>query len=133
MRRLWPGPAGVREFTGREAANTLGTTRARRAREREVPVSETVACYMLKRLTAWGVKRVYAYPGDGIDGLLGAFHEVGDELEFVQTRHQEIASFAACRIEEMLFDGLPGLREGVLYPLLERPGLGVEFRERYAV
>jgi pyruvate dehydrogenase (quinone) len=59
-------------------------------------VSETVAAYMLKRLTAWGIKRVYAYPGDGIDGLLGAFHQVGDELDFVQTRHEEIASFAAC-------------------------------------
>jgi pyruvate dehydrogenase (quinone) len=59
-------------------------------------VSETVAAYMLKRLTAWGIKRVYAYPGDGINGLLGAFHEIGDELDFVQTRHEEIAAFAAC-------------------------------------
>jgi pyruvate dehydrogenase (quinone) len=51
---------------------------------------------MLRRLTQWGVKRVYAYPGDGINGLLGAFHEIGDELDFVQTRHEEIAAFAAC-------------------------------------
>jgi pyruvate dehydrogenase (quinone) len=64
--------------------------------EKEVPMSETVAAYMLKRLTAWGIKRVYAYPGDGIDGLLGAFHDIGDELDFVQTRHEEIAAFAAC-------------------------------------
>jgi pyruvate dehydrogenase (quinone) len=62
----------------------------------EVAMSETVAAYMLKRLTAWGVKRVYAYPGDGINGLLGAFHEIGDELDFIQTRHEEIAAFAAC-------------------------------------
>jgi pyruvate dehydrogenase (quinone) len=54
------------------------------------------ATFILQRLTQWGVKRVYGYPGDGINGLLGAFHEVGDELEFVQTRHEEIASFAAC-------------------------------------
>jgi pyruvate dehydrogenase (quinone) len=54
------------------------------------------AQFMLQRLTEWGVKRVYGYPGDGINGLLGAFHEVGDELEFVQTRHEEIAAFAAC-------------------------------------
>lgn len=32
---------------------------------------------MLRRLTQWGVKRVYAYPGDGINGLLGPFHEIG--------------------------------------------------------
>jgi pyruvate dehydrogenase (quinone) len=54
------------------------------------------AQFILHRLTEWGVKRVYGYPGDGINGLLGAFHEVGDELEFVQTRHEEIAAFAAC-------------------------------------
>ncbi|MBS1868768.1 MAG: thiamine pyrophosphate-requiring protein [Actinobacteria bacterium] len=55
----------------------------------------TTAQFMLERLTAWGVQRVYGYPGDGINGLLGAFHEVGDRLEFVQVRHEEIASFAA--------------------------------------
>jgi pyruvate dehydrogenase (quinone) len=51
---------------------------------------------MLERLTQWGVKRVYAYPGDGINGMLGAFEKIGDRLEFVQTRHEEIAAFAAC-------------------------------------
>ncbi len=54
------------------------------------------AQFMLNRLTEWGIKRVYGYPGDGINGLLGAFHEVSDELEFIQVRHEEIASFAAC-------------------------------------
>jgi pyruvate dehydrogenase (quinone) len=53
------------------------------------------AQFILNRLTEWGIKRVYGYPGDGINGLLGAFHEVGDKLEFIQTRHEEIASFAA--------------------------------------
>ena len=53
------------------------------------------AQFILNRLTEWGIKRVYGYPGDGINGLLGAFHEVGDKLDFVQTRHEEIASFAA--------------------------------------
>jgi pyruvate dehydrogenase (quinone) len=57
-------------------------------------MSDTVAHFMLHRLTEWGVRRVYGYPGDGINGLLGAFHEVTD-LEFVQVRHEEIASFAA--------------------------------------
>jgi pyruvate dehydrogenase (quinone) len=54
------------------------------------------AQFILNRLTEWGIKRVYGYPGDGINGLLGAFHEVGDKLEFTQVRHEEIASFAAC-------------------------------------
>ncbi len=51
--------------------------------------------FILNRLTEWGVRRAYAYPGDGIDSLLGAFHKVGDRLEFIQTRHEEIAAFAA--------------------------------------
>ncbi|WP_028059779.1 thiamine pyrophosphate-requiring protein [Candidatus Solirubrobacter pratensis] len=56
----------------------------------------TVGQFILERLAAWGVKRVYGYPGDGINGILGAFHEVGDRVRFVQTRHEELASFAAC-------------------------------------
>src|SRR5947208_9801985 len=56
----------------------------------------TTAAFMLNRLTEWGIRRVYGYPGDGINGLMGAFHEVGEKLEFIQTRHEEIASFAAC-------------------------------------
>src|SRR3954471_4452764 len=58
-------------------------------------MSEKTAAFMLNRLHEWGVERIYGYPGDGINGLLGAFHEVGDQVEFVQVRHEEIASFAA--------------------------------------
>jgi pyruvate dehydrogenase (quinone) len=57
--------------------------------------SGTVAAYMLERLHGWGVQRIYGYPGDGITGFIGAFHEFGDRLHFVQTRHEEIAAFAA--------------------------------------
>src|SRR5579884_3671833 len=56
----------------------------------------STAQFILNRLTEWGIQRVYGYPGDGINSLLGAFHEVGDKLEFIQCRHEEIASFAAC-------------------------------------
>jgi pyruvate dehydrogenase (quinone) len=56
----------------------------------------TVGEFMLQRLADWGVKRVYGYPGDGINGLLGAFHSVGDRVEFIQVRHEELAAFAAC-------------------------------------
>jgi pyruvate dehydrogenase (quinone) len=56
----------------------------------------TVGQFILERLSEWGVKRIYGYPGDGINGILGAFHEVGDRVRFVQTRHEELASFAAC-------------------------------------
>jgi pyruvate dehydrogenase (quinone) len=51
---------------------------------------------MLGRLKEWGVTRIYGYPGDGINGLLGAFHQYEDDIEFIQTRHEELAAFAAC-------------------------------------
>src|SRR3954463_2347803 len=52
---------------------------------------------MLRRLAQdWGVGRLYGYPGDGISGFMGAFQELGGEPEFVQVRHETIASYAAC-------------------------------------
>jgi pyruvate dehydrogenase (quinone) len=59
-------------------------------------VAQTVAEYMLHRLHAeWGVERIYGYPGDGISGLMGAFNELGNQPEFIQVRHEVIASYAA--------------------------------------
>src|SRR5947209_4535734 len=58
---------------------------------------KTTGQFLLERLADdWGVRRIYGYPGDGINGLIGGFHEVGDRIEFTQTRHEEIAAFAAC-------------------------------------
>jgi pyruvate dehydrogenase (quinone) len=59
-------------------------------------MAKNVAQFMLERLADWGVRRIYGYPGDGINGFLGAFHKVGDRVEFTQTAHEEIAAFAAC-------------------------------------
>jgi pyruvate dehydrogenase (quinone) len=55
-----------------------------------------VAAYMLQRLQEWGIHRIYGYPGDGINGFLGAFEEVGNDPKFTQTRHEEMAAFMAC-------------------------------------
>jgi pyruvate dehydrogenase (quinone) len=59
-------------------------------------VGELVADYVLKRLTEWGVRRIYGYPGDGINAFLGAFDRAGGEPEFIQVRHEEMAAFMAC-------------------------------------
>ncbi|RSN67540.1 thiamine pyrophosphate-requiring protein [Actinomadura sp. WAC 06369] len=59
-------------------------------------MAQQVADYVLQRLTEWGVERVYGYPGDGINGMLGAFDRAEGRPEFVQTRHEEMAAFMAC-------------------------------------
>jgi pyruvate dehydrogenase (quinone) len=60
-------------------------------------MAENVSQFILRRLhEEWDVDRIYGYPGDGINGLLGAFHEHGDKIEFIQTRHEELAAFMAC-------------------------------------
>jgi pyruvate dehydrogenase (quinone) len=60
-------------------------------------MSEKVGDYLLERLATWGVRRIYGYPGDGINGLLGAFGRLdGKPPEFTQVRHEEMAAFMAC-------------------------------------
>jgi pyruvate dehydrogenase (quinone) len=56
---------------------------------------QTVGEYLLARLRRWGVERVFGYPGDGSNGLNLAFHS-DDAPAFIQTRHEELAAFAAC-------------------------------------
>jgi pyruvate dehydrogenase (quinone) len=55
-----------------------------------------VADYVLDRLSEWGIERLYGYPGDGINGFLGAFDRAQGDPEFIQVRHEEMAAFMAC-------------------------------------
>ena len=59
-------------------------------------MSMTVSDHLLQRLRQWGVRRVFGYPGDGINGLMGAFDRAGEAMQFVQARHEELAAFIAC-------------------------------------
>ncbi|MDQ2679959.1 MAG: thiamine pyrophosphate-requiring protein [Candidatus Eremiobacteraeota bacterium] len=56
----------------------------------------TTSDFLLQRLVDWGFYRVYGYPGDGINGIMGAFDRIGDKLQFIQVRHEEEAAFMAC-------------------------------------
>ena len=55
-----------------------------------------VADFLLERLRRWGIRRVYGYPGDGINALLGAFDRADGDPELIQVRHEEMAAFMAC-------------------------------------
>jgi len=59
-------------------------------------MGDTTADFLLERLHANGVRRIYGYPGDGINAIVGALDRRRDELEFVQVRHEEMAAFMAC-------------------------------------
>ncbi|MBO8193188.1 thiamine pyrophosphate-requiring protein [Streptomyces oryzae] len=59
-------------------------------------MAQQVADYVLQRLREWGVHRVFGYPGDGINGMLGAFDRAKGDPEFIQARHEEMAAFMAC-------------------------------------
>ncbi|GGB93067.1 thiamine pyrophosphate-requiring protein [Pseudoduganella buxea] len=57
-------------------------------------MTDTVGDFLLQRMHEWGVRRVFGYPGDGINGIMGAFGRQED-IEFVQVRHEEMAAFMA--------------------------------------
>ena len=59
-------------------------------------MGELVADYLLERLRQWGVHRIYGYPGDGINAVLGALDRSDGDPEFIQVRHEEMAAFMAC-------------------------------------
>ena len=57
--------------------------------------SNTVSDFVIQRLQLWGISRIYGYPGDGINGLMGALRRAEREMRFVQTRHE--IGRASCR------------------------------------
>jgi pyruvate dehydrogenase (quinone) len=58
-------------------------------------MGENVSEFLIGRLAEWGVRQIYGFPGDGINGILGALQKV-DSPKFIQVRHEEMAAFMAC-------------------------------------
>ena len=58
-------------------------------------MSETIGDFILQRLSEWGVRRVFGYPGDGINGLMGAMGRAAERFDYVRVRHEEMAAFMA--------------------------------------
>src|SRR3954452_6845699 len=59
-------------------------------------MGSTSADFLLQRLHENGVRRIYGYPGDGINAIVGALDRQKELIEFVQVRHEEMAAFMAC-------------------------------------
>ncbi|MEU9151915.1 thiamine pyrophosphate-requiring protein [Streptomyces sp. NPDC048417] len=58
-------------------------------------MSTKVSDYILQRLREWDVEHVFAYPGDGINGLLAAWGRADNNPRFIQSRHEEMSAFEA--------------------------------------
>ncbi|MGH3274564.1 MAG: thiamine pyrophosphate-requiring protein [Streptosporangiaceae bacterium] len=69
--------------------------------------ARTVGDYLLERLRGWNVEHVFAYPGDGINGILAAWGRAGNHPKFIQARHEEMAAFEAVGYAK--FSGRPGV------------------------
>ena len=58
-------------------------------------MSQNISDFVWDRLTQWGIRRVYGYPGDGVGGLDVALEKAKDKMQYVQVRHEEMAAFMA--------------------------------------
>jgi pyruvate dehydrogenase (quinone) len=58
-------------------------------------MSRTVGDFIVQRLHQWGVRHVFGYPGDGINGVFGGLNRAEGKVRFIQARHEEMAAFMA--------------------------------------
>ncbi|HEY1503402.1 MAG TPA: thiamine pyrophosphate-requiring protein [Stellaceae bacterium] len=63
--------------------------------KKDCRLAKTVGDFFIERLHRWGIRRIYGYPGDGINGVFGALQRAKDKIEFIQCRHEEMAAFMA--------------------------------------
>lgn len=64
-------------------------------------MADTASDFLVQRLYDWGIRRIYGFPGDGINGIMGAMNRHREKIDFVQTRHEEEAAFMACAHAKM--------------------------------
>jgi pyruvate dehydrogenase (quinone) len=59
-------------------------------------MAKQVSDFLIERLLEWNITRIFGFPGDGINGILGALNRAKDKMDFIQVRHEENAAFMAC-------------------------------------
>jgi Thiamine pyrophosphate-requiring enzymes [acetolactate synthase, pyruvate dehydrogenase (cytochrome), glyoxylate carboligase, phosphonopyruvate decarboxylase] len=58
-------------------------------------MANTVGDFLLQRFSDWGIRRIYGYPGDGINGLMGAMSRMNGQFDYIRVRHEEMSAFMA--------------------------------------
>jgi len=58
-------------------------------------MAQTVGDFLIARLHAWGTRKMFGYPGDGINGVFCALNRANAKVEFIQVRDEEMATFMA--------------------------------------
>ena len=51
---------------------------------------------LIVRVPLARIRRIFGFPGDGINGVIGAIGRAGEKVEYVQVRHEEMSAFMAC-------------------------------------
>jgi len=89
-------------LAGQEARHGGSLARQERGLQPRAPrtagtfaMAQTVGDFVVERLHAWGVRLLFGYPGDGINGVFGALNRSRHKIAFVQARHEEMAAFMA--------------------------------------
>lgn len=59
-------------------------------------MAKNASDFLVQRLYDWGIRRVFGFPGDGINGVMGALDRAKGKIEFIQSRHEELSAFEAC-------------------------------------
>ena len=60
-------------------------------------MAQTVGDFVVVRLHEWGVRKIFGYPGDGINGVIEALNRADGKVEFIQSRREEMAVTWDCR------------------------------------
>src|SRR5699024_3930401 len=72
-----------------------GSTQRMRSRRSTIMADQSDSQFLLQRLREGGVDTVFAYPGDGINGIVSTWSESDDAPQFVQSSHEEMSAFDA--------------------------------------
>src|SRR4051812_25357549 len=78
------GPGPLASHRGADVAER------RPATSRSLAMADTVSDFLVRRLLAWDIHRIYGYPGDGINGVMAALERADGDPRFIQVRHEEM-------------------------------------------